>query len=95
VNAKSELLIKSAVPSAMDWQAIQWRKAEKYVEKLQKRIFHAEKNGNVHSDESMLEPYVLKGTRTVLRGEGGSNTLCPTRRLPKRDKVGTRTAMGS
>jgi len=25
-------------------------------------------------DESVPEPYVLKGTRTVLRGEGGSNT---------------------
>ncbi|MDR1208866.1 MAG: reverse transcriptase N-terminal domain-containing protein [Clostridiales bacterium] len=38
--------IKSALPLPTDWQAIKWQIAEKYVEKLQKRIFRAEKNGD-------------------------------------------------
>jgi len=43
LTAKSE---KSAMPFHAKWQAIQWQEAEEYVEKLQKRIFHAEKNEN-------------------------------------------------
>ena len=46
MNTLTETKIKSALSFPTDWQAVQWHKAEKYVEKLQKRIFHAEKNGN-------------------------------------------------
>jgi RNA-directed DNA polymerase len=34
------------MPLPTDWQSVKWQKAERYVEKLQKRIFHAEKNGD-------------------------------------------------
>ena len=43
VNTNSEIPKESALPFPTDWQAIKWRQAEKYVEKLQKRIFRAEK----------------------------------------------------
>lgn len=33
---------KSAVPQLMDWYSVDWRKIEKYVKRLQQRIFHAE-----------------------------------------------------
>lgn len=42
--SRSETIEKeSALPFPTDWQAIKWRQAEKYVEKLQQRIFRAEK----------------------------------------------------
>lgn len=37
---------QSALPFPTDWQAIKWQKAEKYVEKLQQRIFRAEKRND-------------------------------------------------
>ena len=43
MNTQSKTTIKSAMPELTDWQAIKWQQAEKYVEKLQKRIFRAEK----------------------------------------------------
>jgi RNA-directed DNA polymerase len=43
VNTNSETTKESALPFPTDWRAIKWQKAEKYVEKLQKRIFRAEK----------------------------------------------------
>ena len=46
MNALSETPIKSALSLPTDWQSIKWQQAEKYVEKLQKRIFHADKNGD-------------------------------------------------
>ena len=33
---------KSAFPNATDWNTINWYKTEKYVDKLQKRIYRAE-----------------------------------------------------
>ena len=43
MNTSTATPMKSAMPFPTDWQAIKWQKAEKYVEKLQKRIFRAEK----------------------------------------------------
>jgi len=43
VNTNSETPKESALPFPTDWQNIKWQQAEKYVEKLQKRIFRAEK----------------------------------------------------
>jgi len=46
VNTLSATPTKSATLLPIDWSQIKWQKANKYVEKLQKRIFHAEKEGN-------------------------------------------------
>jgi RNA-directed DNA polymerase len=39
-------VLKSTFPDITDWNAIKWHKIEKYVDKLQKRIYHAESIGN-------------------------------------------------
>jgi RNA-directed DNA polymerase len=44
-TSKSKVL-KSTFPDITDWNAINWHKTEKYVDKLQKRIYHAESIGN-------------------------------------------------
>ncbi|MCY9665836.1 group II intron reverse transcriptase/maturase [Paenibacillus alginolyticus] len=35
----------SAIPPLMDWDSVNWQKLEKYVRKLQQRIYHAERLG--------------------------------------------------
>jgi len=83
------------MPLPTDWQSIKWRKAEKYVERLQKRIFHAEKNGNkrrVRNLQRMLMKsksallvsirrvtQINKGKRTA--GVDGFKALDPEKRL--------------
>jgi RNA-directed DNA polymerase len=94
VNTQSTQ-IKSAVPNLTTWQAVQWQKAEKYVEKLQKRIFHAEKNGDkrkvrdlqrmlMKSKSALLMSIrrvtqINKGKRTA--GVDGFKALTPEQRL--------------
>ena len=95
MNTHSETPNKSAMPFPTDWQSVKWRKAEKYVEKLQKRIFHAEKSGNkrlVRNLQRMLMKsksallisirrvtQINKGKRTA--GVDGFKTLTPEGRL--------------
>lgn len=95
MNTQSETPIKSAMPLPTDWHAIQWQKAEKYVEKLQKRIFHAEKNGDkrkvrdlqrmlMKSKSALLVSIrrvtqINKGKRTA--GVDGFKALSPDKRL--------------
>ena len=95
MNTLSETPIKSALPLPTDWQAIKWKQAEKYVEKLQKRIFHAEKNGDkrrVRDLQRMLMKsksalllsirrvtQINKGKRTA--GVDGFKALGPAQRL--------------
>ena len=63
-----------------EWEDIPWKKLEQSIFNLQQRIFRAEVNKDYRTDnlvnyrvKIMLEPYVLKGTRTVLRRERKSN----------------------
>ena len=95
MNTQSGKEIKSAMPLPTEWQAIKWQKAEKYVEKLQKRIFHAEKNGDkrrVRELQRMLMKsksalllsirrvtQINKGKRTA--GVDGYKALTPEQRL--------------
>lgn len=95
MNTLTETKIKSALSFPTDWQATKWQKAEKYVEKLQKRIFHAEKNGNkrkVRDLQRMLMKsksalllsirrvtQINKGKRTA--GVDGFKALSPSKRL--------------
>ena len=95
MNTQSKTKIKSAMPDLTNWQAVKWQKAEKYVEKLQKRIFHAEKNGNkrrVRDLQRMLMKsksalllsirrvtQINKGKRTA--GVDGFKALSPRKRL--------------
>jgi RNA-directed DNA polymerase len=86
-----------------DWQAIKWQKAEKYVEKLQKRIFHAEKNGDkrkvrdlqrtlMKSKSALLlsirrVTQINKGKRTA--GVDGFKALSPEKRLALYSEMST------
>jgi RNA-directed DNA polymerase len=36
---------KSAIPPHMDWNSINWKKIRQYVDKMQKRIYRAERLG--------------------------------------------------
>ena len=38
--------LESALPYTTDWNSINWKKTYKYVDKLQKRIYHAESENN-------------------------------------------------
>ena len=95
MNTTSETPIKSAMPFPTDWQAMNWQKAEKYVEKLQKRIFHAEQNKDkrkvrdlqrtlMKSKSALLlsvrrVTQINKGKRTA--GVDGFKALSPKERL--------------
>ena len=41
-------LYESTTPDTTDWLSIEWKKVEKYVDKQQKRIYSAEKEGDTH-----------------------------------------------
>ena len=41
-------LYESTTPDTTDWRSIEWKKVEKYVDKQQKRIYSAEKEGDTH-----------------------------------------------
>ena len=95
MNTISETSIKSAMPFPTDWQTINWQKAEKYVEKLQKRIFHAEQSKDkrkvrdlqrtlMKSKSALLMSVrrvtqINKGKRTA--GVDGFKALLPKERL--------------
>ena len=73
-------LAESAFPYATDWSAINWHKINKYVDKLQKRIYHAESENDfrkvrnlqrmlIHSKAALLSAIqkvtkINKGKRT-------------------------------
>ena len=95
MNTLSARKKKSATPLPTDWKQMKWKKAEKYVDKLQKRIFHAEKEGNkrrVRNLQRMLMKsksalvmsirrvtQINKGKRTA--GVDGFKVLAPEGRL--------------
>ena len=39
---------ESTTPYTTDWSSLKWSRIEKYVSKLQKRIFRAEREGDSH-----------------------------------------------
>ncbi len=60
----------------VDWHTIDWEQVHRTVRRLQARIVKAtqELRSRVpHGAFERLERYELKGSRTVLRGLGGSN----------------------
>lgn len=42
----TSILLKSTLPNNITWKQINWVHVNKYVEKLQQRIYHAESLGN-------------------------------------------------
>ena len=70
--------------SARTWPQINWAKCKRTVESLQARIVKARKDVSKPrlSQETLeeLEPYALKGARTVLRGQAAATPSCyPTK----------------
>ena len=72
-HAQNDNVYESTAQYVTDWSSINWYKVEKYVDKLQKRIYHAESIMTELSDKVLLEPYVWKRTRTVLKRVRTSN----------------------
>jgi hypothetical protein len=63
-----------------DWQGAIWRQAERFVSNLRQRFFRAAQPGDnddalLRGPRGLLEPYALRGARTVLRGGRGSDVL--------------------
>ena len=101
MNTNSATPNKSALPFLTDWQHVKWRKAEKYVGKLQRRIFRAEKMNDkrkVRDLQRMLMKsksalvtsirritQINKGKRTA--GVDGFKALSPTERLNLYNKM--------
>ena len=54
---QNDNVYESTAQCATDWSCINWYKVEKYIDKLQKRIYHAESIVEL-SDKVLLEPYV-------------------------------------
>ena len=70
-NAPNNHICESASSNVTDWNSIDWNKSERYVDKQQKRIYKAEVNNvlenNLAEDKGLLEPSVVKATRSVPR----------------------------
>ena len=71
---------ESSTSDITDWSSIQWKKVEKYVNKQQKRIYSAEKEGNAHkvrNIQRMLtnsKSVVLLAVRRVTQINKGKRT---------------------
>ena len=82
-NAQNIIVYESTASYATIWTETNWKKVYKYVDKQRFRIFRAESEGDyrngyrprIISDKGLFEPYVLKGTRTVLVRVQGRNPL--------------------
>ena len=86
-NAQNKDVLESTTSYATIWSDTDWKKTYKYVNKQRHRIFRAESEGDrrkvisikevyqqrINSDKGLFEPYVLKGTRTVLERVRMSN----------------------
>ena len=61
-----------------NWQGVKGRQAERFVRNLRQRLFRAAQQGDNDAAwlgrlRGLLEPYALRGARTVLRGGRRSN----------------------
>ncbi len=56
---------KSALPNITDWPQINWIEVERYVEKLQQRIYHAESLGNKRKVRD-LQRMLMNSNATLL-----------------------------
>src|SRR6266511_3887190 len=58
-----------------DWNAVNWRQAQRIVRNLRQRLFRATQAGRLKTCEvsGLLEPCAVKVARTVLRGRGRSD----------------------
>jgi hypothetical protein len=56
-----------------NWLGVKGRQAERFVRNLRQRLFRAAQSGDndaalLRRPRGLLEPYALRGARTVLRG---------------------------
>ncbi len=48
---QNKTVYESTTQDATDWASINWYKVDRYVDKLQKRIYHAESIGKIKINE--------------------------------------------
>lgn len=71
---------ESTTPYVTDWSCINWNKVEKYVSKLQRRIFRAEREGDSHKVRNLQRMFVysdavlLSAIRKVTQTNKGKRT---------------------
>ena len=78
--AQNNDVYESTTQCATDWSSINWYKVEKYVDKLQKRIYHAESIGDsrkVRDLQRILvrsESAILMAVKRVTQTNKGKRT---------------------
>jgi RNA-directed DNA polymerase len=64
-NSQNKNFEESTISDTTDWNAIKWHKVEKYVDKLQKRIYHAESENNSRQVRN-LQRILIHSNATLL-----------------------------
>uniref|UniRef100_UPI00389022A5 reverse transcriptase N-terminal domain-containing protein n=1 Tax=Methanobrevibacter sp. TaxID=66852 RepID=UPI00389022A5 len=62
---QNDNVYESTAQYATDWSCINWYKVEKYVDKLQKRIYHAESIGDSRKVRD-LQRILVRSTSAIL-----------------------------
>ena len=57
---------ESTTPCVTDWSSINWNKVNKYVSKLQKRIFRAEREGDRHKVRDLQRMLVYSDSALLM-----------------------------
>ena len=57
---------ESTTPYVTDWSCVKWNKVEKYVSKLQKRIFRAEREGDSHKVRDLQRMLVYSDSALLM-----------------------------
>ena len=63
--AQNDNVYESTAQYATDWSSINWYKVEKHVDKLQKRIYHAESIGDSRKVRD-LQRILVRSTSAIL-----------------------------
>ena len=57
---------ESTTPYVTDWSCVKWNKVDKYVSKLQKRIFRAEREGDSHKVRDLQRMLVYSDSALLM-----------------------------
>ena len=66
MKTQENKVLESTLPDTTNWNSIKWNKTFKYVDKLQKRIYHAESRGNSRKVRNLQRMLIPSGTALFL-----------------------------
>jgi len=64
LTLKSETFVETTIPNTTDWKAINWHKVIKYVDRMQKRIYHAQSTKNYRKVRNLQR--ILVNSKAIL-----------------------------